>query len=415
MKQETALPDPGPRLNILVLTPSVPFPTSVGFGIRVFQLARHLAAHHRVTVLAYGDHPRDASTLRGVGVEVSVVGPPVLGRGGKRVAQLASLASRRPYQYSALQTRAMQRELDTLLETSKFDVVQVESSQMSTFDFRGHPVVVIDEHNIEYELLSRSFKTERSVRRKLFNAVEYVKVRRAEQAAWQRADGCLLTSRREETAVHQVAPSVPTAVVPNGVDPEYFSPSPEPIDPDSILFMGQLAYRPNLDAVRYFMREILPLIVQAKPSAKLTVAGYGKPDVLASLKGANVEATGWVPDIRPYLRRSAVVVVPVRMGSGTRLKVLDGLAMGKAVVSTSLGCEGIDVSHGEHLLIGDDPQTFANHVLTVLRDPFLAIELGRRGRGLVEDKYSWSAVTAGLEAFYGRLTAEAPRLVRSHA
>jgi polysaccharide biosynthesis protein PslH len=393
------------QLGILVLTPSMPSATSWGFGIRVFQLVRHLAAHHRVTLLTYrrSDNARDVAAIRELGAEVVVVTPPEHDKGSRRMAQLASLASPTPYQYGQLQSSAMQREIDRTLKGSAFDVVQVESSQMGGFDFHGHASVVLDEHNIEYELLLRSYRTEPSVGRKLFNAVEYLKVRRAERAAWKRADGCILTSRREEAVVRYVAPSTPTAVIPNGVDLEYFSPGPETPDRDSILFTGLLTYRPNLDAVRFFTREVLPLIVSARPATRLTVVGYAPPDVLATIAGPHVVATGWVPDVRPYLSAAAAVVVPVRMGSGTRLKVLDGLAAGKPVVSTSLGCEGIDVRDGEHVLLGDEPRCFADHVLAVLKDQSLSSGLGRRGRRLVEAKYSWSAVGDELVAFYARL------------
>jgi glycosyltransferase involved in cell wall biosynthesis len=393
------------RLRILVVTPSMPFATSWGFGIRVFQLVRQLASRHSVTVLTYGlpDNARDVAALRELGAEVTVVTPPARDRHRRRVAQLTSLASGRPYQYSQLHTAAMQRELDCALNSTTFDIIQVESSQMGGFDFHGHPAVILDEHNIEYELLYRSYRTEPSVGRKLFNAVEYLKVRRAERAAWRRADGCLLTSGREADLVRRIAPSTPIAVIPNGVDLEYFSPGSEAPDPDSILFTGLLTYRPNLDAVRHFTREVLPLIVKARPSTKLTVVGYGPREMLATITSGHVKATGWVPDVRPYLRAAAAVVVPVRMGSGTRLKVLDGLAAAKPIVTTSLGCEGIDVKHGEHVLVGDEPRAFAEHVLAVLGSPSLATELGRGGRRLVEEKYSWSVVGEALGAFYRHL------------
>jgi len=389
------------QLNILVLTSSIPH-TTWGSGIRVFQLVRQLAPHHRVVVLTYGlsDQARDLAALRELGAEGRAVAPPAIDHHGRRLAQLASLASPTAYQHSQLQSAAMQRELDRTLQSVAFDIIQVESSQMGGFDFRGHSAVVLDEHNIEYEALYRSSRTERSVGRKLFNAVEFVKVRHAERAAWRRADGCLLTSHREETLVRRIAPATPTAVIPNGVDVEYFRPGSAEPNPDSILFTGLLTYRPNLDAVRYFTREVLPLIISARPTAKLTVVGHAPRELLVTIAGPHVVATGWVSDVRPHLHAAAAVVVPVRMGSGTRLKVLDGLAAGKPVVSTSLGCEGIDVKDGEHVLIGNDPRSFADHVLRVLRDPALASELGRRGRRLVETKYSWSVVGEELLAFY---------------
>lgn len=393
------------QLSILLLSPSMPLVTSWGFGIRVFQLAAKLAAHHRVSVLTYGlpGNAGDIAALRQVGADVTVVAPPARLRTHRRVSQLASLASTRPYQYIELHTPQMQRSLDRLLGSKAFDIVQVESSQMSGFDFGGHPRVVIDEHNIEYEVLYRSYRTEPSLARKLFNAAEYLKVRRLEQGAWVRADACLLTSQREEAVVKQVAPKTPTAVIPNGVDLDYFTPSGAAPSRDSLVFTGMLTYRPNLDAVRYFTREILPTIVSARPSTKLTVVGYGPPEMLASITGPNVVTTSWVPDVRPYIRAAAAIVVPMRIGGGTRLKVLDSLAAGKPVVSTSLGCEGIDVKDGEHVLIADEPRAFADQVLSVLDDPHQLVDLGLRGRRRVEEKYSWSAIGEKLMSFYGDL------------
>jgi glycosyltransferase involved in cell wall biosynthesis len=137
------------------------------------------------------------------------------------------------------------------------------------------------------------------------------------------------------------------------------------------------------------------------------IVGKGAPEELRQLASANVIITDTVPDIRPYVRKSAVFVVPLRMGGGTRLKVLEGLSMEKGVVSTSIGCEGIDVTHGEHLLIADDPRSFADSVLRLSSDRELAARLGRQGRALVERQYKWETVVDRLEAFYGRLLSAA--------
>jgi glycosyltransferase involved in cell wall biosynthesis len=194
-------------------------------------------------------------------------------------------------------------------------------------------------------------------------------------------------------------PTKPTVVVPNGVDLEHFQPTDRPRDPTSIVFTGSIDYRPNTDAVTYFVREIFPQIIQGHPDATFMVVGMRPPEQVKSLAGRNVIVTGQVPDVRPYLARASVVIAPLRMGSGTRLKLLGAMAMGAAVVSTTLGCEGLAVRGGEHLLVADQPHLFARDVVRLLNDPGLASELGRQGRALVEREYGWASAAQRLDEF----------------
>jgi polysaccharide biosynthesis protein PslH len=168
---------------------------------------------------------------------------------------------------------------------------------------------------------------------------------------------------------------------------------------------GLMHYRPNIDGAVYFVREILPRILASRPGVVFYIVGAGATDELKRLSSDNVVVTDTVPDVRPYVYKSAVFVVPLRMGGGTRLKVLEGMSMAKAVVSTSVGCEGIDVSHDEHLLIVDEPRAFADAVLRLLADRERRLELGRKGRALVERQYRWETVVGQLEDFYERLLA----------
>ncbi len=392
-------------LSILLVTPSLPYPPNWGFGMRVYQLARELAARHSVAILCYAEPHSDdyIAALRHEGVKVYTVPPPRPQDQGKRALQLRSLVSLRSFQSSSLSSAAMQGAIDRLLASQRFDVVQVESSQMAGFDFGSRPVVVLDEHNIEYELLYRTFREERSPARKLYNWIEYLKFRREEQHCWNTVDGCVLTSPRENAVVRTRARARPSVVVPNGVDVNYFRPSTAVTEPGSIVFTGLMRYRPNVDGVIFFTRKILPHIVRERPDVTFTIVGMGPPKEVQRLAGPHVRVTGTVPDVRPYAERSEVIVVPLRMGSGTRLKVLDGMAMGKALVSTSLGCEGIAVSNGNNLLIADDPLEFARAVLRVLNDSNLRTRLAQRGRELVEREYSWEAIVPTLERFYAEL------------
>src|SRR5688572_28977679 len=296
----------------------------------------------------------------------------------------------------------MQQRLTQLTADEQFDVIQVESSQLACFDFPAGPVLVLDEHNIEYELLYRTFLTERSPLRRAYNWIEFRKFRREETGAWRRATGISATSAREAEIIQDIA-GRPARSVPNGVDVRYFSAGDEPADPDAIVLTGLMKYRPNVDAAVYFVREVLPRIVSARPKLVFYIVGGEPSDEVRQLAGPNVVVTGTVPDVRPFVRRAAVFVVPLRMGSGTRLKVLEGLSMGKPMVSTSLGCEGIDLAHGEHLLIADDAKTFADAVLDLMTQPEKAGRLGVEGRDLMLRRYRWETATEELEEFYGRL------------
>jgi glycosyltransferase involved in cell wall biosynthesis len=195
-------------------------------------------------------------------------------------------------------------------------------------------------------------------------------------------------------------------VAPNAVNVDYFCPSEEPIDADALVMTGLMHYRPNIDGAVYFVREILPHILASRPNAVFYIVGAGATSELKRLASDNVVVTDTVADVRPYVYKSAVFVVPLRMGGGTRLKVLEGMSMSKAVVSTSVGCEGIDVSHDEHLLIVDESRAFADAVLQLIADRARRLELGRAGRDLVERQYRWDSVVDRLEGFHARLVAE---------
>ena len=169
--------------------------------------------------------------------------------------------------------------------------------------------------------------------------------------------------------------------------------------PDSLVFTGLLSYRPNVDAVHHLVEEIFPMIVAERPGCTLTIVGDGEYP-LRRLERPGVRFTGVVPDVRPYLRRAAVVVVPLRMGGGTRLKVLEAFALGKPVVSTSLGAEGIRAGGGEHLLIGDTPEAFASQVIHLLGDPDHAGRLGFAAARLAQDQYSWVDAATKIDEIY---------------
>jgi glycosyltransferase involved in cell wall biosynthesis len=391
-------------LRVLLVSGQFPFPPTWGFATRVHQLARQVASRHDLTLLSYGEPDDDWAvdrSARQFDVRIVPWRPP--STAAKRTAQVSSALSRRPYQSRFTYSQQMQRAIGELCATGQFDVVQVETSMLCTFDFPSHLPLIIDEHNIEYEVLQRVHQAERSVLRRSFSDLEYRRFRRFEQTWWRRAAACVLTSSREEAIVHWEAPLTPTEVVPNGVDLDYFSPRHPSTEPDTVLFNGALNYRPNLDAAYHLVDEIWPRVLEACPGATLTIVGRGAEAELRRLRRPQVLVTGEVPDVRPYLEKAAVVAVPIRMGGGTRLKVLEALAMAKPVVSTKLGCEGVNVRHGRHLCIEDDPAPFAAAITALFADRTAATALGRAGRVLMEQEYSWDLAGRRLDRLYRRV------------
>jgi len=397
-------------VRILFLTPGLPYPPIWGFGTRVYQFLRLLAQRHDVTLLTYeepGEEEKVAALMK-AGAVVRTVPRVAETERSKRMAQLSSVGSFRSYQRRNLYSPAMQQALTELMARERFDVVQIESSQMAGFTFPAGSITVLDEHNIEYELLHRMYQTERSALRKAYNWIEYTKFKREETQTWHDVSGCVMTSSREEAIVRAVAPKTPAIVGANAVDVEYFHPSDDPPQETALVMTGLMHYRPNIDGAVYFVQDIFPKILAVKPDAVFYIVGAGATDELKRLASRNVVVTDTVPDVRPFVYRSSVFVVPLRMGGGTRLKVVEGLSMRKAVVSTSIGCEGIDVTSGEHLVVADDPDAFARAVLNLLDDRSANACLGRRGRALVEQYYKWETVVERLERFYVQLMAGAP-------
>jgi sugar transferase (PEP-CTERM/EpsH1 system associated) len=275
---------------------------------------------------------------------------------------------------------------------------------------------VLFTHNVESEIWRRHAETRTNPVARALYEQQYARMLRFERRALAKFDRVLVVSAADRDTFARIYPGAirdVAAVIPTGVDSEFFSPSPTPSAPDarSIVFTGSMDWLPNEDAMLFFCRDVLPAIRAAEPAASLTIVGRAPtPAVrqLASQQG--VAVTGRVDDVRPYLDAAAAFVVPLRVGGGTRLKIFEAMSMGKAVVSTTIGAEGLDVTPGSHLLVADEPGAFAQAVVSVLRDVPLRRHLEQAGRSLVVQQYDWSAVAGSLEH---ALTGAAARSARA--
>jgi len=373
---------------------------------------RGLAANHEVSILSfnstdpYTQQSLDATRLFCQRVTtLPDLDPRSVAE--KRRLQMRSLLSLHSFEHLQVKRRAdFQAQIDQQLAEQSYDVVQVEFANMASYRFtrqQKKPLLVLDEHNIEYDLQRRTAGSADGASRKLYNSLNWRKLGWEEKAAWRRFDGVLLTSQRDAGLLSGVSPTTTTAVIPNGVNVEQFQPSSFDTAPDQLLFFGANNYFPNHDALLYFIDEILPKVVAARPNVKLSIVGPGAQPALLARQSRHVEVVGFVDDVMPHLERASAVVVPLRIGGGTRLKIVEAMAKSKAIVSTRIGAEGLDVSHEHDVLLADSPDDFAQQILRVLADPKLAQKLGQNARTLAEERYAWTAVVRQLVQFYEQL------------
>jgi glycosyltransferase involved in cell wall biosynthesis len=278
-----------------------------------------------------------------------------------------------------------------------------------------YPPLVFDDHNCEYLLQQRNALADLRLPQRwlaaAYSLVQWQKLRYYEAQICRQATATLAVSEADKAALAAIAPDRPITVIPNGI---YLADYPlvatdVSSPPYTLLFTGKMDYRPNIDAMLWFGRHVLPLILAVEPQARLQIVGLSPHPRLAELRQhPAIEITGAVPDIRPYLQQAAVYIIPMRVGGGTRFKALEAMATGKGIVSTPLGVEGIAVRHEAELLLADSPEAFAAAVLRLLRDQqqggLLTQQLGRRARAFVEVHYSWTKIAPQLEQLYGQLT-----------
>ena len=252
--------------------------------------------------------------------------------------------------------------------------------------------------------MRRTAGVEAGTFRGAYSALEWRKVRREERYAWSHLDGCTVTSVRDQEMLLSEEPAAHTAVVPNGVDLDFFHTSPSvPHERRHLLFFGAIDYHPNTEGVLFFLRHVFPELLARYPGLHLSIVGRNPPESVTAQRSAQIEVTGVVDDVRPWLERANVVIVPLRIGGGTRLKILEAMAMGKAVVSTSLGAEGLDVVPERDLLLADGASAFVEQIGRLLDDAPLSQRLGTSARQVVASSYSWKTAVQSLSTFHEEL------------
>ncbi|WP_245334894.1 glycosyltransferase family 4 protein [Bradyrhizobium mercantei] len=376
-------------------------------------LMTELAQRHDLTAVMLVDAEHDIeecrTAMQAYCRKVVLVRNP-LGRDGmpKRLLQLRSLVSPLSFERLRITADVVRQTLDDLLGSTRFDVVNLEFTFLGHYELRkapagaNLPVLVVDSHNIDYDLARQYAQGGDSLLRRVYSEVNWRKLRREELGTYRDADGVYLCSVADERRLLEEVPEVTTAVIPNAADIEFYRPRADDPKPDgrTVVFFGLLSYAPNVDGVIHFVNDIWPSIAASHPNARCKIIGGSPPPALLALASPRIEFTGFVPDLRPHLAEAAVVVVPLRLGGGTRLKIVEAMAMAKAIVSTTLGAEGIEAVPDRDIVIADDVGSFAARVGDLLSDTDRASDLGRAARRLAESKYAWSSAARALESFY---------------
>jgi len=409
------------RLSVLFVTPFLPSPPTFGAQRRLHELISGVAASHDASVLSLVN-PCESQEVAIRATEeycrrvVTVSNPAYhAGHGRKRLSQFASLGSAHSYEWRGHHEAPFRSALEQML-AHRYDVVHFELAPMAGYAVgcgaahRPRPILCLDEHNIEYDIVRRTANVEAGALRRAYSAIEWRKVRKEERHAWSHLDGCTVTSIRDQEMLLSDEPTTRTAVVPNGVDLTFFRPQHRPRraspgEPQTLLFFGAIDYYPNTDAMLFFLHDVLPQLAARHPHVRLSIVGRKPPESILAQQSATVDVTGLVDDVRPWIDGADVVIVPLRIGGGTRLKILEAMAMGKAVVSTTMGAEGLDVVPERDLLIADDAAGFVAQIGRLLEDPELARRIGASARRVVESRYSWKAAVSTLSTFYGELLA----------
>jgi glycosyltransferase involved in cell wall biosynthesis len=394
-----------PPLRLLWAKVGPLWPPDSGGRLRSLNLLAELSRGHQVTVLmTHGPGDADVGALAArLPMAERVVSLPhvIAKRGSARfAAALArSWTSPLPVDLAKFRAPALRGEIARIVAAGEVDVCVADFLSVTpNVELGGAVPVLFFAHNVEHMIWRRLRDVERRPWRRAALEIEWRKMRRWEAHVVRRAGLTVAVSDVDAERLAALAPGARVCAVPTGVDTDYFAPGGAAEKAGRIVFTGSMDWHPNEDGALHFLDAVLPRVCAAAPEASFVLVGRNpSPRLRAAAEAAGALVTGTVDDVRPFLAEAALCVVPLRVGGGTRLKIFEALAMGKAVVSTTIGAEGLPLTPDHDFVQRDDPAGFASAVVALLRDPARRAALGRAGRRLVEERYGWRHVARAFE------------------
>jgi glycosyltransferase involved in cell wall biosynthesis len=392
-------------MRILFVAPKIPWPATDGGRIAIYELVRHMTERgHQASFLGFGS-PQAADELRAhAGLQWARAVPHDTAT--NPAMALANLFSPLPYTASKYKSGAMSDAIRLAFQEDIFDLVQLENTHMAHYlglVQRHNLPAVLRLHNVESLLAERYARTVAPPFSWYVN-LQARRMARFETRACEQASLCLAITDEDADRIRRMAPDAQVAVSPAGVDLERYSPQSMSEEPGTLISIGSLNWPPNVDSMRWFRSEIWPRVLKEEPTARWLVVGKDPPtDILRwPEEDRSITVTGFVDDVRPFLHRGSIVVVPLRSGGGMRLKILEAMAAGKAVLSTPIGAEGIPARSGEEIVLAPPDRTFAAEAVRLLRQDADRKRIGKSARAWVE-RYGWNRVAEALEREYAAL------------
>lgn len=398
-------------MRVLWIGHNLAYPPVRGVLQRNYNLLREAAKVSEVHVLAF-DQPSTrppgvsaedcVEALRTFCAHVESVSLPSGGSKNRYWLGLRGLLSRNAYDLNWFASNLMTMRIQRTLDRVKFDTVHFDTLGLAQYrTIVSRAGTVLNHHNIESSMMEQRAAAETRHIPRQYWRWEATKLLRAEREYCPLFPVNLVVSPEDGEMLGGLVPGVETRVVANGVDTEYFTARADP-GGSTLLFCGGLDWYPNSEAMDYFFRGIWPLLTRQLPLVRVVVVGRNPPKWLTQLGDSDdrIQVTGFVNDVRPYFRESTAYICPIRVGGGTRLKILDALAMGMPLIGTTFSCSGISVQDKKHVLLADTPEAFVSEVIRVLADPVLRANLAAQGRDLVCKDYSWPVVGRSLLLAY---------------
>jgi polysaccharide biosynthesis protein PslH len=383
-----------------VVAIKIPYPVTSGGLIAIYEPIRHLAIRgHDITLLAFDSRPINEWAPITQYCRVIPIPHNTITRTGPAVLNLFHTI---PYIVTKYKSKALADELLRLITEETFDLVQFEILYMGHYasipKTKGIPAL-LRQQNVETIVWERLAERGRGLI-SLYSKIQALKMRQYEKLICEQVDACLAITQVDSQTLRRMSSQISTFVVPVGVDLDVYSPTNEVEKPFNLVYVGSMDYYPNEDAILWFTTKILPMIKAQIPGTKLFIVGRNPSNKVRKLCNNDIIVTGTVEDVQAFIQQASVFLVPLRIGSGIRIKILQAMAMGKAIVSTSVGAQGIALTSGQNIVISDTPKEFSESVIHLLQEPEIRLLLGRNARQFVEKYYRWETIIDDLEKIY---------------
>lgn len=399
-------------MRVLIIADYLPFPLIGGDRIRIYNLLRRVAYHNEVFLATFLEKPEDADGIHHLQefcTRVETVKIQQRSRLSRMPGIISYALTGKPPELKLLYSEELIDKIQQLGSKIDFNIVQIEHSRMGLYldaiPRNSNWKSILMFHNFTSQQYERVSHLDQSLGKKIRHWINSRTMGYWEPRYAENFDCCTTVSVDDQHSLMKANPRLKVEVIPNGVDIVQYQQLnlPKENELPSIMFIGNMAYPPCVDAVLYFCREIFPYIMRSNRVVDFWIVGRDPPAEVLELAGDRVHVTGRVEDVVPYYRQSTVCVVPLRAGGGTRLKILEAMALGRPVVTTTIGCEGLDVIDGVHLLIADTPEKFAEKTLSLLSDRQLSQDICANARKLVVTKYDWNIIADRLMQVYTEL------------